>query len=68
MEPQDADPAPQTQPRRPIVKRRWAVVRRASGGAAVVAITGALALGGAADSLDSDDQRPGGNPHIAADA
>jgi hypothetical protein len=67
MEANEPNPATPDQPR-PIVKRRWAVVRRASGGAAVVAITGALALGGAADSLDSDDQRSGGNPHIAADA
>ena len=68
MDIHEPDPTPPDQSPAPSSKRRWAVVRRASGGAALVAVTGALALGGAADTVDPDDERPGGNPHIAADA
>jgi hypothetical protein len=50
-----------------VVKRRWAIVSKAGGGAAVLAIAGAIALGDANDQTDSGaDQAGGAGSQISA--
>jgi hypothetical protein len=43
-----------------VIKRRWAIVSKAGGGAAVLAIAGAIALGDANDQTDSSADQAGG--------
>ena len=45
---------------RPLVKRRWAIVSKAGGGAAVLAIAGALALSDPNDQTDYGADQAGG--------
>jgi hypothetical protein len=51
-----------------IIKRRWAIVRKASGGVAVLAIAGALSLGDQASQDDPGQDVAGGDSHISAEA
>jgi hypothetical protein len=53
---------------RAVVKRRWAIVSKAGGGAAVLAIAGAIALGDPADQSDHSQDPQGGSSHISAEA
>lgn len=54
MDEPSKSPEPPEPPRRPgaVIKRRWAIVSKAGGGAAVLAIAGALALGDPNDQTD----------------
>jgi hypothetical protein len=47
-------------PGRPLIKRRWAIVSKAGGGAAVLAIAGALALSDPNDQTDPGADQAGG--------
>jgi hypothetical protein len=49
-----------SKPKGPVVKRRWAIVSKAGGGAAVLAIAGTLALSDPSDQADSGADRGGG--------
>jgi hypothetical protein len=53
---------------RPLVKRRWAIVSRAGGGAALVAVTGAIALSGPADQKETGDEPAGRGVQTSAEA
>jgi hypothetical protein len=53
---------------RAVVKRRWAIVRRAGGGAAVLAVASAIALGDPADQFDPAQEPAGGDSQISAEA
>ncbi len=56
----ESDQVPDPRPRKgAVIKRRWAIVSKAGGGAAVLAIAGALALGDPNDQTDPG-QEPGG--------
>jgi len=46
--------------KRPVVKRRWAIVSKAGGGAAVLAIAGTLALSDPNDQTDYGADQAGG--------
>jgi hypothetical protein len=52
----DAQP-PEPSPRPALIKRRWAIVRRAGGGAALLAVAGTIAIG---DPPEQND--PGADP------
>ena len=51
-----------------VIKRRWAVVRKAGGGAALIAVAGTLALADPNDT--SDPGQDGGSPgaQVSADS
>ena len=51
-----------------MIKRRWAIVRRATGGTAVLAVAGALALGDPDLNTDEGQTPVGGDSHISAQA
>lgn len=53
-------PEPPTQGR-PLIKRRWAIVSKAGGGAAVLAIAGTLALSDPNDQTDYGSDQTGGS-------
>ena len=55
-------------PKRPVIKRRWAIVRRAGGGAAVLAVASAIALGDPADQNDFAQDPTGGDAQISSEA
>ena len=60
---EQADP-----PRPAVIKRRWAIVRKAGGGAAVLAIAGAIALGDPNDTYDYGQDGGGADTQIAAES
>ncbi len=55
-------------PRRPLIKRRWAIVRKAGGGAAVLAVAGAIALGDTNDNTDYGQDGASGGSQIEAES
>ena len=55
----DPEPEPPAQSR-PLIKRRWAIVSKAGGGAAVLAIAGALAFSDPNDQTDYGADQAGG--------
>jgi hypothetical protein len=58
-----AEPGDTPQPptdNRPVIKRRWAIVSKAGGGAAVLAIAGTLALSDPNDQTDHGADQAGG--------
>ena len=62
------DEAPADPPQRAVVKRRWAIVRKAGGGAAVLAIAGAIALGDPNDTTDYGQDGAGNDSQISAES
>jgi hypothetical protein len=54
--------------KRPLIKRRWAIVRSASGGAVVLAVAGAIALSDPNDQVDYTQDPAGGDAEISAEA
>jgi hypothetical protein len=61
--------SPEPEPRRaPLIKRRWAIVSKAGGGAAVLAIAGALALGDPSDQTDGQEPGPGPSAQISSES
>ncbi len=61
------DGEPLSPPVKPLIKRRWAILGRAGGGVAVIAVAGALALSDPTEGSDSGD--PGGDDtEISAEA
>ncbi|MFI5123471.1 MAG: hypothetical protein ACHQJ5_11305 [Vicinamibacteria bacterium] len=65
---EQTEPEDQATPRRPLIKRRWAIVTKAGGGAAVLAVAGALALSDPVDQSDSAQDSGGADSHISAEA
>jgi hypothetical protein len=64
-EPTEADPEPV---QKPLIKRRWAIVTRAGGGAALLAIAGTLALSDPSDGTDPGQDSAGGDVQISAES
>jgi hypothetical protein len=52
----------------PLVKRRWAIVSKAGGGAAVLAIAGALALADPNDQTDGQESGSGSSAQISSES
>jgi hypothetical protein len=63
-QPEPAGPSPKPA----VIKRRWAVVRKAGGGVAVLAVAGAMALGDPNDNTDPGQDGAGGNSQITAES
>lgn len=59
------EPERQEHPHPAVVKRRWAILKSAGGGVAVIAVAGALALSDPSDQLDSGDPGGGGDTEIS---
>jgi hypothetical protein len=55
-------------PERAVIKRRWAIVRKAGGGAAVLAIAGAIALGDPTNQDGSAQDPVSADTEISAEA
>ena len=55
-------------PQPALIKRRWAIVRKAGGGAAVLAIAGAIALGDPNDTNDYGQDGASADSHLSADS
>ena len=53
---------------KPLIKRRWAIVSRAGGGAALLAVAGAMALGDPSDQSDPGRESAAGDSEISAEA
>ena len=51
----------------PLIKRRWAIVSRAGGGAALLAVAGTLALSDPSERSDPG-QDPGGDVEISVES
>jgi hypothetical protein len=66
-DPNPPEPAP-SEPKRPLITRRWAIVGRAGGGAALLAVTGALAMTDPNDQTDPGSDSAGGDVHISAES
>jgi hypothetical protein len=62
----DARP-PAPAPKAALIKRRWAIVGRAGGGAALLAVAGAIALGDPSDRTDPGQDSAGGDAQISAE-
>ncbi len=60
----DQGPAPTP---KPLIKRRWAIVSRAGGGAALIAVAGAIALGDPSEESDRWQTPAGGDAEISAE-
>jgi hypothetical protein len=61
-------PNQETKPKPAVIKRRWAIVRKAGGGAAVLAIAGAIALGDPADQGGSAQDPASSDTEISSEA
>jgi len=59
---------PPTQPKQAVIKRRWAIMRSAGGGVAVIAVAGALAFSDANDQTDYGDDPGGAGPQVTAES
>jgi hypothetical protein len=55
------------QSNKPLIKRRWAIMRNAGGGVAVIAVAGALALSDPTDNGDPGDDPGGSGPQVTAE-
>ena len=53
---------------RPVIKRRWAIVRKAGGGAALLAVAGTIALADPTEQSDPGQGSGGGDSQISAEA
>ena len=70
MDPEEATPVEGKSPgqsRKPVIKRRWAIMRNAGGGVAVIAVAGALALSDPTDNGDPGDGPSGSGPQVTAE-
>jgi hypothetical protein len=70
MDREEATPnegAPPGQSKKPLIKRRWAIMRNAGGGVAVIAVAGALALSDPTDNGDPGDDPGGSGPQVTAE-
>ena len=68
MNDQSEEPERAPTPRKPLIKRRWAIVSKTGGGAAVLAVAGALALSDPVDQSDSGQDSGGADSHISAES
>jgi hypothetical protein len=59
---------PPDPPKKPVIKRRWAIMRNAGGGVAVIAVAGALALSDPTDQGDHGDDPGGSGPQVTAES
>jgi hypothetical protein len=62
------EPEPPDPKQRATIKRRWAIMRSAGGGVAVIAVAGAIALSDPTDQTDYTDNPAGGDPQISAES
>ena len=53
---------------KPLIRRRWAIVSRAGGGAALLAVAGTLALSDPSAQSDPGGESTGGNVEISAES
>lgn len=67
MDESQDNPEPPAQSR-PLIKRRWAIVSKAGGGAAVLAIAGALALSDPNDQTDYGADQTGGSAKVSSES
>jgi hypothetical protein len=63
----DAPKETEPRPDRPLIKRRWAIVSRAGGGAALLAVAGAIALGDPTDQSDPGQDSAGGDAQVSVE-
>ncbi len=61
-------PEPASQSPQPLIKRRWAIVSRAGGGAALLAVAGTLALSDPSTQSDPGGDSAGGDVEISAES
>lgn len=61
MSEREQAPDPAAAPARPRIKRRWAILGRAGGGVAVIAIAGTLAAGAPDTGASGGDPAGGGD-------
>ena len=66
--PTEGEPPGQSEKQQPLIKRRWAIMRGAGGGVAVIAVAGALALSDPTDNGDPGDGAGGSAPQISAES
>jgi hypothetical protein len=64
----DPEPEAPTGPKKAVIKRRWAIMRGAGGGVAVIAVAGALAFSDASDQSDYGDEPGSSSSHISAES
>lgn len=58
---------PPGQSKKPLIKRRWAIMRNAGGGVAVIAVAGALALSDPTDNGDQGDNPANAGAQVTAE-
>jgi hypothetical protein len=59
---------PPLRPKKAVIKRRWAIMRGAGGGVAVIAVAGAIALSDPTDQSDYGDEPGGAGPQVTAES
>ena len=62
------EPEPPEPKQRATIKRRWAIMRSAGGGVAVIAVAGAIALGDPTDQADYSDTPGAGDSQISIES
>lgn len=62
------EPDRQVRRDRPWVKRRWAIMRSAGGGVAVIAVAGAIALSDPTDQIDTAGDQGPSSPQVSAES
>jgi hypothetical protein len=62
------EPDRQVRRDRPWVKRRWAIMRGAGGGVAVIAVAGAIALSDPTDQVDTGGESAGSGTQVEAES
>jgi hypothetical protein len=55
-------------PAKPMIKRRWAIMRSAGGGVAVIAVAGAIAFADPTDQGDQGDNPATGGGQVTAES
>jgi hypothetical protein len=72
MDPSDTQPAqpdpPSARRGKAVIKRRWAIMRSAGGGVAVIAVASAIALSDPTDQADYTSDPPGGDSQISLES
>ena len=71
MDPDEAAAPSESEPpgrsKKPVIKRRWAIMRSTGGGVALIAVAGALALSDPTDQGDPGDDG-GAGPQVTAES
>jgi hypothetical protein len=64
----DQPEPPSARPGKAVIKRRWAIMRSAGGGVAVIAVAGAIALSDPTDQADYTSDPAGGDSQISIES